>query len=204
MCDRPDSPGVGGQPAPQLTGAGNSGSRRAPGNEGCPRGARPQALSGSGRALLPQSVENCMCILHNLSYRLDAEVPTRYRQLEHYARNAHTEKSSTSCFSNKSGKMTVSGPPVLPGPAASPGDKPQHRRPTPRHRHVPRDREGAPPRPSLARLPLPPEPPSFPEAEGAGLRGVRAPPTARRCGPGPGPPLDPGWVKHGLWEDIRV
>uniref|UniRef100_A0A8C6FLX0 Plakophilin-1 n=1 Tax=Moschus moschiferus TaxID=68415 RepID=A0A8C6FLX0_MOSMO len=53
-----------------------------------------------------KSVENCMCILHNLSYRLDAEVPTRYRQLEHSARNAYTDKSSTGCFSNKSDRMT--------------------------------------------------------------------------------------------------
>lgn len=49
-----------------------------------------------------------MCILHNLSYRLDAEVPTRYRQLEYNTRNAYTDKSSTGCFSNKSGKMMVS------------------------------------------------------------------------------------------------
>lgn len=49
-----------------------------------------------------------MCILHNLSYRLDAEVPTRYRQLEYNARNAYTEKASTGCFSNKSDKMMVS------------------------------------------------------------------------------------------------
>lgn len=52
-----------------------------------------------------------MCILHNLSYRLDAEVPTRYRQLEYNARNAYTEKSSTGCFSNKSDKMMVSTAP---------------------------------------------------------------------------------------------
>ncbi|ELK34956.1 Plakophilin-1 [Myotis davidii] len=52
-----------------------------------------------------KSVENCMCVLHNLSYRLDAEVPTRYRQLEYNARNTYTEKSSTGCFSNKSDKM---------------------------------------------------------------------------------------------------
>uniref|UniRef100_A0A8C2RMJ9 Plakophilin-1 n=1 Tax=Capra hircus TaxID=9925 RepID=A0A8C2RMJ9_CAPHI len=52
-----------------------------------------------------KSVENCMCVLHNLSYRLDAEVPTRYRQLEYSARNAYTDKSSTGCFSNKSDRM---------------------------------------------------------------------------------------------------
>lgn len=55
-----------------------------------------------------------MCVLHNLSYRLDAEVPTRYRQLEYSARNAYTEKSSTGCFSNKSDKMMVSGARALP------------------------------------------------------------------------------------------
>lgn len=49
-----------------------------------------------------------MCILHNLSYRLDAEVPTRYRQLEYSTRNAYTEKSSTGCFSNRGEKMMVS------------------------------------------------------------------------------------------------
>ncbi|XP_030700234.1 plakophilin-1 [Globicephala melas] len=52
-----------------------------------------------------KSVENCMCTLHNLCYRLDTEVPTRYRQLEHNARNAYTEKSSTGCFSSKNGRM---------------------------------------------------------------------------------------------------
>ncbi|KAM5302030.1 plakophilin-1 [Glossophaga mutica] len=52
-----------------------------------------------------KSVENCMCVLHNLSYRLDAEVPTRYRQLEYSNRNAYTDKSSTGCFSNRSDKM---------------------------------------------------------------------------------------------------
>lgn len=59
-----------------------------------------------------------MCVLHNLSYRLDAEVPTRYRQLEYNTRNAYTEKSSTGCFSNKSDKMVVSRPqPPAPHPS---------------------------------------------------------------------------------------
>lgn len=66
-----------------------------------------------------------MCTLHNLCYRLDTEVPTRYRQLEHNARNAYTEKSSTGCFSSKNGRMMVSVcvcPCVCPSaPAESPG-----------------------------------------------------------------------------------
>ncbi|XP_043819177.1 plakophilin-1 [Dromiciops gliroides] len=52
-----------------------------------------------------KSVENCMCILHNLSYRLDAEVPTRYSQMECNTRNTYTDKSSTGCFSNRNEKM---------------------------------------------------------------------------------------------------
>ncbi|XP_058915239.1 plakophilin-1 [Kogia breviceps] len=52
-----------------------------------------------------KSVENCMCILHNLSYRLDTEVPTRYRQLERNSRSAYTEKSSTGCFSSRGHRM---------------------------------------------------------------------------------------------------
>ena len=66
-----------------------------------------------------------MCILHNLSYRLDSEVSTPYRQLEYDARNAYTEKSSTGCFSNKNDRMMVSVrvcPCVCPSaPAESPG-----------------------------------------------------------------------------------
>ncbi|XP_069801607.1 plakophilin-1 [Dendropsophus ebraccatus] len=53
-----------------------------------------------------KSVENCACILHNLSYHLDSEVPNRYSQLnEQMLRNQQTEKTSTGCFSNKSDKI---------------------------------------------------------------------------------------------------
>ncbi|XP_026536630.1 plakophilin-1 [Notechis scutatus] len=51
-----------------------------------------------------KSVENCICILHNLSYRLDAEVPNKYTHLNHLARNTHTDKSLTGCFNNR-GKL---------------------------------------------------------------------------------------------------
>ncbi|KAF7253737.1 Plakophilin-1 [Varanus komodoensis] len=52
-----------------------------------------------------KSVENCICILHNLSYRLDAEVPNKYTQLNHMARSTYTDKSLTGCFNNRGGKL---------------------------------------------------------------------------------------------------
>ncbi|XP_056413718.1 plakophilin-1 isoform X2 [Hyla sarda] len=53
-----------------------------------------------------KSVENCACILHNLSYHLDSEVPNKYSLLnEQMLRNHQTEKTSTGCFSNKSDKI---------------------------------------------------------------------------------------------------
>ncbi|KAM6458130.1 plakophilin-1 isoform 1-T1 [Liasis olivaceus] len=51
-----------------------------------------------------KSVENCICILHNLSYRLDAEVPNKYTHLNHLARSTYTDKSLTGCFNNR-GKL---------------------------------------------------------------------------------------------------
>ncbi|KAM4699611.1 plakophilin-1 isoform 2-T2 [Discoglossus pictus] len=53
-----------------------------------------------------KSVENCACILHNLSYHLDSEIPNKYTQLnEQMSRNQQTDKTSTGCFSNKSDKL---------------------------------------------------------------------------------------------------
>uniref|UniRef100_A0A8D2P8V1 Plakophilin-1 n=1 Tax=Zosterops lateralis melanops TaxID=1220523 RepID=A0A8D2P8V1_ZOSLA len=52
-----------------------------------------------------KSVENCICILHNLSYRLDAEVPNKYTQLNHMARSVYMDKTLTGCFNSRSGKM---------------------------------------------------------------------------------------------------
>ncbi|XP_075706749.1 plakophilin-1 [Rhinoderma darwinii] len=53
-----------------------------------------------------KSVENCACILHNLSYHLDSEMPNKYSQLnEQMLRNQQTDKTSTGCFSNKSDKI---------------------------------------------------------------------------------------------------
>lgn len=52
-----------------------------------------------------KSVENCICILHNLSYRLDAEVPNKYTQINHMARSNYTDKTLTGCFNNRGGKL---------------------------------------------------------------------------------------------------
>lgn len=52
-------------------------------------------------------MENCLCILHNLSYRLDAEVPNKYTQLNHMARNASMDRSLTGCFNSRGGKLEV-------------------------------------------------------------------------------------------------
>ncbi|XP_030076505.1 plakophilin-1 [Microcaecilia unicolor] len=56
-----------------------------------------------------KSVENCTCILHNLSYHLDSEVPNKYTELtekqNYMARNSETDKTSMGCFSNKSDKV---------------------------------------------------------------------------------------------------
>lgn len=54
-------------------------------------------------------MENCICILHNLSYRLDAEVPNKYTQLNHMARSVYMDKTLTGCFNSRSGKMEVRG-----------------------------------------------------------------------------------------------
>lgn len=67
-----------------------------------------QILQLCANMLLFQSVENCACILHNLSYHLDSEVPNKYSQLnEQMLRNQQTDKTSTGCFSNKSEKIQV-------------------------------------------------------------------------------------------------
>ncbi|KAE8623230.1 hypothetical protein XENTR_v10005547 [Xenopus tropicalis] len=53
-----------------------------------------------------KSVENCACILHNLSYHLDSEVPNKYSQLdEQMYRLQQNDKTTTGCFSNKSEKL---------------------------------------------------------------------------------------------------
>ncbi|XP_078098453.1 plakophilin-1 [Mustelus asterias] len=50
-----------------------------------------------------KSVENCVCILHNLSYHLDSEVPTAFSHITENGnvqnRNRATKKSSVGCFS---------------------------------------------------------------------------------------------------------
>ncbi|MBN3293045.1 PKP1 protein, partial [Polypterus senegalus] len=56
-----------------------------------------------------KSVENCACILHNLSYQLNSEVPSKLETMEYSRpRNSSSRKSSSSvgCFSPRSGKIS--------------------------------------------------------------------------------------------------
>ncbi|XP_043932481.1 plakophilin-1 [Protopterus annectens] len=53
-----------------------------------------------------KSIENCVCVLHNLSYHVDTEVPNKYSQLGMSRSTINTkDKSSTGCFSQKSTKI---------------------------------------------------------------------------------------------------
>uniref|UniRef100_A0A8C4RLD2 Plakophilin 1 n=1 Tax=Erpetoichthys calabaricus TaxID=27687 RepID=A0A8C4RLD2_ERPCA len=56
-----------------------------------------------------KSVENCACILHNLSYQLNSEVPSKLETMEcSRPRNSssRTSSSSVGCFSPRSGKIS--------------------------------------------------------------------------------------------------
>ncbi|XP_051818096.1 plakophilin-2 [Antechinus flavipes] len=54
-----------------------------------------------------KAAENCVCILHNLSYQLEAELPERYSQ-SNYIQNRNiqtTNNKNIGCFGNRSRKM---------------------------------------------------------------------------------------------------
>lgn len=61
-------------------------------------------------ALCPQSVENCVCVLHNLTYQLETEVPSVFNKINTLAA-ASDSRANTSdagpigCFSNQSRKI---------------------------------------------------------------------------------------------------
>ena len=57
--------------------------------------------------LFSQATENCVCILHNLSYQLEAELPEKYSQSAYIQnRNIQTDNNKTiGCFGNRSRKV---------------------------------------------------------------------------------------------------
>lgn len=57
--------------------------------------------------LFSQATENCVCILHNLSYQLEAELPEKYSQSIYIQnRNIQTDNNkSIGCFGSRSRKV---------------------------------------------------------------------------------------------------
>lgn len=54
-----------------------------------------------------QSVENCVCILHNLTYQLETEAPEQFTKYTEPEVRANAKKSApVGCFSPKSKKIT--------------------------------------------------------------------------------------------------
>lgn len=59
-------------------------------------------------AICPQSVENCVCVLHNLTYQLETEVPTVFSKFNTLASENRANTGDTGpigCFSNQSRKL---------------------------------------------------------------------------------------------------
>lgn len=57
-----------------------------------------------------QSLENCVCILHNLTYQLETEMPSLFNKINMIATNAHNRSSSSDvgpigCLSSQSQKL---------------------------------------------------------------------------------------------------
>ncbi|CAJ1054912.1 plakophilin-2 [Xyrichtys novacula] len=54
-----------------------------------------------------KSTENCVCILHNLSYQMEAELPQKYtRDLRESRQNLAAEPKPVGCFAYRSAKIT--------------------------------------------------------------------------------------------------
>ncbi|XP_053169756.1 plakophilin-2 [Scomber japonicus] len=54
-----------------------------------------------------KSTENCVCILHNLSYQIEAELPTKHmRDLRESRQNLAPKPKTVGCFSYRSAKIT--------------------------------------------------------------------------------------------------
>ncbi|KAG9461059.1 hypothetical protein GDO78_018257, partial [Eleutherodactylus coqui] len=53
-----------------------------------------------------KATENCVCILHNLSYQLESEVPSRYSHNFHsLTRSPSRNESNIGCFGSRSRKL---------------------------------------------------------------------------------------------------
>lgn len=56
-------------------------------------------------SIFNQSVENCVCILHNLTYQLEAECPECFQKYQPQVDSEfNSQKSPIGCFSPKSAK----------------------------------------------------------------------------------------------------
>lgn len=56
----------------------------------------------------PKSTENCVCILHNLSYQIEAELPNSYARDfgEPLLKSLAPEPKAVGCFAHRSAKIT--------------------------------------------------------------------------------------------------
>lgn len=65
------------------------------------------ALASLCFALFPQSVENCVCVLNNLSFQLEAEAPTLFSRISALAKpisrgQSQSDAGAIGCFSPQS------------------------------------------------------------------------------------------------------
>lgn len=59
-------------------------------------------LSSAGK-----STENCVCILHNLSYQMESELPNVYtRALKESKKDLAPKPKTVGCFANRGAKIT--------------------------------------------------------------------------------------------------
>lgn len=61
-------------------------------------------------AICPQSVENCVCVLHNLTYQLETEAPAVFSKINTMAAVSESRANANDigpigCFSNQSRKI---------------------------------------------------------------------------------------------------
>lgn len=69
-----------------------------------------------GFASALESTENCVCILHNLSYQLEEQLPRgSVRVLRESRHSLAPRPSAVGCFARRSAKITEVTPPRPPG-----------------------------------------------------------------------------------------